>query len=544
MLYHMKTHHLIIPLLLLGIASAWFRPPASTAGAQERGQGVRKADTDAEPRIALVIGNSAYAEGPLANPVNDARDMAVTLHQLGFEVLSGENRNHRQMEALIRDFGRKIRGGGVGMFYFAGHGAQVGGNNYLIPIGAQINGEAEVKYEAVDAGFVLAQMEEARNRLNIVVQDACRNNPFARSFRSPSRGLASVDAPVGTLIAYATAPGRTANDGGGRNGLYTKELLAAMKLPGLKLEDVFKRTRSEVRSQSNNQQIPWEASSIEGDFYFSSSGPRPTPTPRPTPAPLTPIIALPRGVDPSRLAVHNFTTATVDAQGNARRFAGTPTQQYTEDLGSGVMLEMVPVRGSGGIQDFWIGKFEVTQEQWRAVMGNNPSGFQGDKLPVEDVCSGGSDCPKEYSVKEFCKRLNARLGLSTGNRYRLPKEAEWEYAAQAGTKTKFAFGDTISPEIVNYDGNYLYGATKKGAYREKTVEVGSLGVANAWGIYDMLGNVWEWCEYIDQTGASNQIWRGGGWNHVADYDRSAIRSYDSSGASGGYQGFRLSRAAQ
>jgi tetratricopeptide (TPR) repeat protein len=252
--------------------------------AQARGQGVRKNTAGAEPRIALVIGNGAYTEGPLANPVNDARDMAASLSQLGFEVLSGVNLNRRQMEDLIREFGRKIRGGGVGMFYFAGHGVQVGGANYLIPVGATINGEAEVKYEAVDAGFALAQMEEARNRLNIVVLDACRNNPFARSFRSSSSGLASIDAPVGTLIAYATAPGRTASDGSGRNGLYTKELLAAMRVPGLKIEDVFKRVRSEVRRQSNNQQIPWEASSVEGDFYFSTTDVRPAPTVA-TPAP-------------------------------------------------------------------------------------------------------------------------------------------------------------------------------------------------------------------------------------------------------------------
>src|SRR5262245_47695629 len=160
-----------------------------------------------------------------------------------------------------------------------------------------------------------------------------------------------------------------------------------------------------------------------------------TATARPeAPATLTPMIAPPRGVDPSRLAVHNFTTAAVDAQGNVRKFAGTPTQHYSEDLGSGVTLEMVAVKGSGAIQDFWIGKYEVTQAQWRAVMGNNPSHFQGDRLPVENVCWGGSDCPKDYSVEEFCKRLNARLGLSAVDGYRLPKQVEWEYAARAGTK--------------------------------------------------------------------------------------------------------------
>ncbi|MCI0388511.1 MAG: caspase family protein [Acidobacteria bacterium] len=295
----MKTPLHLVTLLAVVAASLLFCWTAPDCLAQARGRGVRKNTTvasSAEQRVALVIGNGAYADGALANSVNDARDIAATLRQLGFAVSSGENLNRRRMEELIRDFGAKIRSGGVGMFYFAGHGVQVNGANYLIPIGATINGAAEVKFEAVDVGFVLAQMEEAQNRLNIVVLDACRNNPFARSFRSSSGGLASIDAPVGTFIAYATAPGRTASDGGGRNGLYTKELLAAMRLPGLRIEDVFKRVRSEVRRQSNNKQIPWEASSIEGDFYFSTTGVRPAPavaTPAPTVSAPAPIITTP-----------------------------------------------------------------------------------------------------------------------------------------------------------------------------------------------------------------------------------------------------------
>jgi hypothetical protein len=297
----MKTPLHFVSLFAVVLAGFCFCWPATEilaqarkqSGGQIRGQGARKpassaASAGAEPRVALVIGNGAYSDGALANSVNDARDIAAALRQLGFSVSSGENLSRRQMEEKIRDFGQKIRGGGVGMFYYAGHGVQVGGANYLIPVGAQINGESEVKYEAVDAGFVLAQMEEAKNRLNIVILDACRNNPFARSFRSASSGLASIDAPVGTLIAYATAPGRTASDGNGRNGLYTKELLAAMRVPGLRIEDVFKQVRAEVRRQSNDQQIPWEASSIEGDFYFSGAGARPEmagPAPAPAPAP-------------------------------------------------------------------------------------------------------------------------------------------------------------------------------------------------------------------------------------------------------------------
>ncbi|HMX29821.1 MAG TPA: caspase family protein, partial [Blastocatellia bacterium] len=222
---------------------------AFNSAAQERGQTVKRpADAKPEQRLALVIGNSAYKEAPLANPVNDAQDVAAALKACGFEVLSGFNRNQREMKELIRDFGQKLRAGGVGIFYFAGHGAQVNGRNYLFPIGAVINSQTEVEYETVEAGFVLAQMEEARNRLNVVILDACRNNPYARSFsrgRSDSRGLAGVSsAPSGTLIAYATAADDVAADGNGRNGLFTGELLTQLKTPGLTLTQVFQRTRT------------------------------------------------------------------------------------------------------------------------------------------------------------------------------------------------------------------------------------------------------------------------------------------------------------
>lgn len=140
--------------------------------------------------------------------------------------------------------------------------------------------------------------------------------------------------------------------------------------------------------------------------------------------------------------------------------------------------------------------------------------------------------------------MNAKLGLSAGMGYRLPKEAEWEYAARAGTKTEFAFGETISPEIVNYDGNYPYGGAKKGVYREKTVEVGSLGAANGWGIYDMHGNVWEWCEDIYQARTSSRVYRGGSWYDYVVYCRSAYRYDDAPGDRYDDLGFRLSRTAQ
>ena len=221
-------------------------------------------------RIALVIGNGAYTNAPpLKNPPNDARDMAANLKTLGFEVSSGVNVNQREMKRLIREFGQKLKAGGNGLFYYAGHGVQARGRNYIIPVDADIQSEADVEDSGVDVGLVLNYMDDAQNGLNIVILDACRNNPFSRSFRSASEGLAQVDAPTGTLIAYATAPGRVAADGAGENGLYTSELLQAMRLPGLSATDMFMQVRAEVMKKTGNKQVPWEASSLVGSFYFS-----------------------------------------------------------------------------------------------------------------------------------------------------------------------------------------------------------------------------------------------------------------------------------
>lgn len=220
-------------------------------------------------RLALVIGNSAYQTAPLKNPINDAEDMAATLKKLGFKVILKKDADQRTMEDTIRHFGRQLRNGGVGLFYFAGHGVRVEGRNYLMPVDAKIESESDVKYEAVDAGRVLGKMEDAENRLNIVILDACRNNPYARAFRSDQSGLARMDAPTGSLIAYSTAPGEVAADGPERNGIFTKYLIQHMLESNLSIEQVLKRVRINVANETNGRQIPWESSSLMGDFFFN-----------------------------------------------------------------------------------------------------------------------------------------------------------------------------------------------------------------------------------------------------------------------------------
>jgi hypothetical protein len=229
----------------------------------------------AETRVALVIGNAAYKLGPLKNPINDARAMSASLKALGFEVIEVENAGRKRMQQSLRQFADKLTPEAVGVFYYSGHGLQSKGVNYLVPPDAIIRSEAEMDEEALSLNAVLLRLDEAKNRLNIVILDACRDNPFARSFRSGAQGLGQVDAPTGTLIAYSTAPGRTASDGAGANGLYTAALLESMRLPGLSVEAVFKQVRVAVQTKSAGQQVPWESSSLTGDFYFAGGGNRP-----------------------------------------------------------------------------------------------------------------------------------------------------------------------------------------------------------------------------------------------------------------------------
>jgi formylglycine-generating enzyme required for sulfatase activity len=227
----------------------------------------------AETRIALVIGNSDYSSGPLPNPANDAKLIGDELTNLGFDVIARRNADQITMKRAIQEFGSRLEKAGpgaVGLFYYAGHGVQLGGRNYLIPTTARIEREGDVEIEAVSADWVIEQMRYARNRLNIVILDACRNNPFTRSMRSVDHGLATMDAPAGILIAYSTAPGAVAADGTGRNSPYTEALTQAMREMHEPVEQVFKHVRVGVMSATAGKQVPWESSSLTGDFYFAA----------------------------------------------------------------------------------------------------------------------------------------------------------------------------------------------------------------------------------------------------------------------------------
>ncbi len=221
------------------------------------------------PKLALVIGNGRYRNAPeLKNPANDANAIGSTLKTLGFEVTLKLDSDRAEMAAAIQAHVQTLaKRKCVGLFYFAGHGLQLAWRNFLLPVDAAIKKMDDVSTQGVGLGSLIEGITKAANPMNVIVLDACRENPFARDFRVEQKGLSQIDAPPGTLLAYATSPGNVASDGEGTNGLYTEHLLREIRVKETRIEDVFKRVRLGVRRKSNGAQVPWESTSLEEDFY-------------------------------------------------------------------------------------------------------------------------------------------------------------------------------------------------------------------------------------------------------------------------------------
>ena len=733
----------------------------------------------ANARTALVIGNGAYTNlSALANPGNDARDMASSLTELGFEVQLLVDASHESIEEAVLDFGDKLhKGGGVGLFYYAGHGVQDQGRNYLIPVEANIRRATQLKRKAVDVGWVLDEMAAANNGLNMVILDACRDNPFAE-FRSADRGLAKMEGPKGTFIAYATAPGDVAADGEGRNGLFTKHLLSAMQQPDQPVELAFKDVVKAVSDESRGRQTPFITSSLTGDFYFNPVGTNPAPEqlitltlrsnvrddqvyingayvgktklvtqlaagwhdievrkagyrtysarllldkdqtirarlqrgsdPAPQPAPTQAAIPAPQPAPPAQttpstidglslsdwLLVYGdntITTANLDKiiayeqqhGGNAASrsyinkglkvalanvnsaddlleyqskfgyLPGAPAQieaRLAELLEAGASRQdLIRLRGqfpasatlrlqlagayhqaqlfdaAAGEYQSWLGLTDSSHPQRKQVlealvaaregrslykagdiiqdcpecpqmvyipagsfrMGDIQGGGDSDEKPVHrvsvkaflmsatevtfaqwDACvaAGGCDDSGPRSAggdngwgrgsrpvievswedaQQYVKWISAK----TGEQYRLPSEAEWEYAARAGSETKYSWGNSIGNNKANCDG---CGSRWDDS---KTAPVASFA-ANAFGLYDMHGNVWEWtqdCWNGSYKGAPSdgtawlsgdcgrRVLRGGSWYLFPNNLRSAYRFRSTAGYRVNNNGFRLAR---
>ena len=225
-------------------------------------------------RLALVIGNGAYRDAPLANPLNDARAMAELIGQAGFTVSTLQDAGRADMLAAIERFGAAARRAETRqvIFYYAGHGAQLDWRNYLLPVDADVNNADELKQRCVDLGMLLGELGAAKDKTFVVILDACRDNPFGKAYQPQQKGLSQFDAPAGSLLAYATAPGQVAFDGSGKNGLYTENLLRELARRGTRIEDALKRVRLNVRLASHGVQIPWETTSLETDVYLFANG--------------------------------------------------------------------------------------------------------------------------------------------------------------------------------------------------------------------------------------------------------------------------------
>ncbi len=571
-----------LAVIVLGVL-VFFGIPVKRAGAafgQERRLNRDVPTAQAENRVALVIGNAAYrSANRLENPVNDARAMARALGEVGFEVLGPNGAGYtdldqRGMLAAVKEFGQRLeQKPGVGLFYFAGHGVQANETNYLIPVDAAPNDATDLKYQGLDLKDVLDQF--VGNRLNIVILDACRDNPFARSFKKTRStggdGLRQVDAPTGTFIAYATAPGKTAADGTGSNGLYTEQLLNAMKTKGLAIEQVFKRVRVAVEEKSGGTQVPWENSSLKGDFYFvPESGvavarppvTNPTPTKKPpTAQPATRTNKI--GLDMVFVPAGSFVMGSEVAD-QARWQKIYEAVQYGANFTNERPSRTVTIS-----RPFYLGKFEVTQRQWVYVAENLPkvsremhttwSNFKGDDLPVE--MASWEEC------EEFIARLNR---LNDGFEYAFPTEAEWEYACRAGTTGDFAGNLDELGWFADNSGNrtldsmrvlFLDSARSYTTFEEKFLtpngnqtHPGGQKKPNAFGLYDMHGNVAEWCadwygdKYyatapaVDPKGPPTgqyRILRGGGWNSLARECRASIRFHMDPTSQGNFSGLRV-----
>jgi formylglycine-generating enzyme required for sulfatase activity len=593
-----------------------------------------------EKRVALVIGNSAYPEAPLRNPVNDARAMAQALRGRGFDVILRENATKPQMESAAADFGERLSEGSTGVFFFAGHGIQVGGRNYLVPVDARITSEPRVRLETLDVEAVLDQMAAARARVSMVILDACRNNPFERRFRSAGSGLVQISAPEGTLLAYATAPGKTAADGDGSNGLYTRELLRALATPGLKVEDVFKQVRVNVSRASNGVQVPWEASSLTGDFYFSapaapaagaagrpaaaapaaqgdrelafwesirnSADPREfeaylqrypdgtfadlartrleslrtaaVPPRRPAPpgaSPAQPAVALPPATPTTAGAVFRDCP-------DCPAMVVVPPGEFT--MGSppgekGRESHEDPQRRVAIARAFAVGRFEVTRGEYAAFIRDSGRTASGCRIwtgsewrddPSRSWRDAGfaqddahpATCVNWEDARDYATWLSRR----TGKPYRLLTEAEWEYAARAGTVTRRWWGDDLGEREACTHANPADHAAKdvypgwntldcRDGY-PYTAPVGSFP-ANPFGLHDMLGNVWEWVEdcwtdgyagapvdgsAVRGAACERRVQRGGAWDSYPRMLRAAARVGVPAGMRNFLNGFRVARA--
>ncbi len=566
---------------------------------------IASAPAFAERRVALVIANSTYSHaGVLANAINDGKLMAAALKSRQFEVFEQYDGGQKQMKRSLQAFSAAIQDdpkNTVALIYYAGHGIQYKGENYLIPVDAEVAREGDIDINSIGVSSVMSMLEAARTNLNIVILDACRNNPFPLT-RSVDRGLARVDAPSGSLVAFSTAPGKVAKDGDkGGNSPYTAALAQAFAEPGVKIEDVFKRVRGAVHKASAGEQIPWESSSLIGDFYpagmasgtapiVASNAPNPAPAEKAKPAgekvaiaplpakpPVAPAAQPVAGVFPPAQSQSQCDGAwvTVGMTGKEEKRCLKPGSGKTESFKDCPDCPEMVVAPAGSFimgspetekqrftaespqhrvtfqKPFAVGKFTVSYAEWDACAADGGCGG----LKLKDDWGRG-DLPVANVSWTIAHTYLEWLEEKTGKKYHLLSEAEWEYTARAGTTTAFWWGPKLTPELANYNGTLYYtGGGKIGEYRQKTVPVNSFQ-PNPWGLYQVHGNVFQWVEDCASSeyktapvdgsaqtsgNCSTRSIRGGSWKSEPMYLRAACRHYAWPEMGSFDTGFRVAR---
>jgi formylglycine-generating enzyme required for sulfatase activity len=577
-------------------------------------------------RLALVIGNGDYLDGPLKNPVRDARAMAARLGALGFAVTKVENLKRDDIGGTVEGFAAAVRPGDDVVVYYAGHGVQVKGTNYFPAVDARIQREADVPMHSLNLNDLLDELDRAKAGVKVVLLDACRNNPYARSFRDASRGLARIaNAPSGTLIHYATRPGQVAADGDGANGLYTTQLLKAMDTPGLVVELLFKQVASEVKRVSKGEQEPWVEGHLDGVFMFNPGGGRAKALPPSTipgaanadfddleraqqqvvdarrkwevwqramqaafdkAAKLTATpeiettawerflashaednpnsaqdeqlriearrkLAAARGKETAEAAL--APAPAVGATSSRSRTAGTVFRDCAEcpemvvipagrfEMGSPVEdADRLDVEGpvhTVEVQSFALGKYEVTQGEWRTLMGISPSEC-GEECPVQGV--------NWHEANAYLRKLNLIASGREDRPYRLPSEAEWEYACRGGGRHRYCGSDDVE---------HVAWYRKNGGGRLHRI---GTKAANGFGLHDMSGNVWEWTQDCWRDGyrrgpkdgsawtsgidCSQRVFRGGSWINEPALVRAAVRLRQGASERDDRLGFRIARS--
>lgn len=528
---------------------------------------------DRGARVALVIGNANYpdASTPLSTTIRDARTIADELRRSEFDVDLKENVGKEEMQRAIDTFTGKIRSGSAALFYFNGYGIQAGRQTFLVPVNAQLWTEADVRRDGISIDAILADMQRKGAKVKIAILDAARRNPFERRFRSSAAGLAALDAPDGTLTLFSAAPGKVINEGSGTNSLFVSELIKELRSPNLTAEEVFNRARIGVSRASNSEQVPWVASSLSDDFYFGprttalpsrpvappqpaptrepqpqASTPAPSPAPSPAPAPSQQsqvIRPLPRQTAPAPSVPGNRAGDTFTDCSDCPELVVIPAGSF--NMGSASEYEN-PIHRVNIAKPFAIGRREVTFDEWDRCVDAG-----GCKNRPNDRDWGRGDRPVINVSWTDAKGYLAWLSQKTGKSYRLPTEAEWEYAARGGTDTTFWWGGDLGTRQANC-------AECKTGEPQKTMPAASFK-ANAFGLFDTAGNVAEWVEdcWNDnyrgaptngaawQTGQCGlRVLRGGAYDSTSRYLRSASRFRYDIDVRYSANGFRVLRELQ